>query len=153
MSTPIESFLDTSVLIAASDATDSRHTQSRCLLAAAAPATTACGAHTLAEVYAVLSRLPSGKKVRPEFAGLLVDQIAARMTVVPLDADEYATTVRKMAAMGLAGGIVFDALLVACARKVDAQHIYTWNPKHFRQVAPDLAERIVTPCGTLARMP
>jgi predicted nucleic acid-binding protein len=47
--------------------------------------------------------------------------------------------------MGLAGGIVFDALLLACARKVDAERIYTWNVRHFRMVAPDLAERIVTP--------
>jgi hypothetical protein len=34
---------------------------------------------------------------------------------------------------------------MACARKVNAEHIYTWNEKHFRMVAPDLAGRIVTP--------
>jgi hypothetical protein len=34
---------------------------------------------------------------------------------------------------------------MACARKVNAEHIYTWNEKHFRMVAPDLADRIVTP--------
>jgi predicted nucleic acid-binding protein len=145
MNAPIGAFLDTSVLIAASDAADPRHGSSRSLLAAATPATHACGAHTLAEVYAVLSRLPGGKKVRPEFAGLLVEQIAARMTLVPLDAAEYAATLRETARMGLAGGIVFDALLLACARKVSAKRIYTWNEKHFRLVAPDLAERIVTP--------
>jgi predicted nucleic acid-binding protein len=145
MNAPIAAFLDTSVLIAASDAADPRHPGSRSLLAAATPATAACGAHTLAEVYAVLSRLPGGKKVRPEYAGLLVEQITARMTVVPLSAEDYAATLRETARMGLAGGIVFDALLLACARKVDAERIYTWNVRHFRMVAPDLAERIVTP--------
>ena len=67
------------------------------------------------------------------------------MTVVPLSAEDYAATLRETARMGLAGGIVFDALLLACARKVDAERIYTWNVRHFRMVAPDLAERIVTP--------
>lgn len=145
MNASIAAFLDTSVLIAASDAADPRHQSSRFLLAAATPATAACAAHTLAEVYAVLSRLPGGKKVRPEIAGLLVEQIAARMTVVPLSAEDYATTLRETARMGLSGGIVFDALLLACARKVSAERIYTWNLRHFVQVAPDLADRIVTP--------
>ena len=142
---PIAAFLDTSVLIAASDAADPRHPGSRSLLAAATPSTAACAAHTLAEVYAVLSRIPGGKKVRPEFAGLLVEQIAARMTVVPLGSDEYSATLRETARMGLSGGIVFDALLLACARKIEAERIYTWNVRHFRLIAPDLADRIVTP--------
>jgi hypothetical protein len=38
-----------------------------------------------------------------------------------------------------------DALLLACARMVQAEWIYTWNVKHFQMVAPDPAERIVTP--------
>jgi len=145
MSGPIAEFFDTSVLIAASDATDGRHERSLRALAGARPATAACGAHTLAEVYAVLSRLPGGKKVRPQFAGLLVEQIVSRMTVVPLNGEEYAATLREAARMGLAGGIVFDALLLACARKVNAERIFTWSEKHFRLVAPDLAERIVAP--------
>ncbi len=145
MSAPIAAFFDTSVLIAASDAADPRHVSSRSLLAAATPTTAACAAHTLAEVYAVLSRIPGGKRVRPQFAGLLVEQIATRLAVVPLSTEEYVETLRQTALMGLSGGIVFDALLLACARKVDAERIYTWNEKHFRLVAPDLADRIMMP--------
>ncbi len=141
----MKNFLDTSVLIAASDADHPGHKPSAALLSAATKQTTACGAHTLAEVYAVLSRLPGGKWQRPEFAGLLVEQIAGRTTVVPLTVEEYAATIRNTARSFLAGGIVFDALLLACARKVDAERIYTWNVRHFRVVAPDLADRIVTP--------
>jgi predicted nucleic acid-binding protein len=138
-------FLDTSVLIAASDAVDPRHDLSAPLLASATKQTTACGAHTLAEVYAVLSRLPGGRMQRPEIAALLVDQIIERVTVVPLTVDEYAETIRKTARSLLAGGIVFDALLLACARKAKAERIYTWNVRHFQIVAPDLKDRIVTP--------
>jgi predicted nucleic acid-binding protein len=71
--------------------------------------------------------------------------MVARMTVVPLTVDEYATTIRNAARFQQSGGTIFDALLLACARKVHAEQIYTWNEKHFRMIAPDLADRIVTP--------
>jgi predicted nucleic acid-binding protein len=138
-------FLDTSVLIAASDADRPDHPASYPLLASATRETTACGAHTLAEVYAVLSRLPGGKRQRPELAGRLVEQIIERMAAVPLTVEEYAETIRKTARASLSSGIVFDALLLTCARKVNAERIYTWNVRHFKMVAPDLADRIVTP--------
>jgi hypothetical protein len=54
-------------------------------------------------------------------------------------------TVHQTAILKLPGGIIYDALLMACARKVNSERIYTWNEKHFRMVAPDLADRIVTP--------
>jgi predicted nucleic acid-binding protein len=41
--------------------------------------------------------------------------------------------------------MIYDALLLACARKAAAERIYTWNERHFKLVAPDLAERIVAP--------
>lgn len=138
-------FLDTSVLIAANDLADPRHQPSFSLFSAAQPETTACGAHTLAETYSVLSRLPGAKKRRPEYASFLIDQIVARVTVYSLTPEEYAATIRIAASKSLAGGIIYDALLLACARKSQAERIYTWNEKHFRIVAPDLANRIVTP--------
>ena len=67
------------------------------------------------------------------------------MAAVPLTVEEYAETIRKTARASLSSGIVFDALLLTCARKVNAERIYTWNVRHFKMVAPDLADRIVTP--------
>jgi len=54
-------------------------------------------------------------------------------------------TLRRTANLGRSGGMIYDALLLACARKVQAERIYTWNVKHFQTVAPDLADRIMTP--------
>jgi predicted nucleic acid-binding protein len=65
--------------------------------------------------------------------------------VVALDPEEYITAIRDAAKLRIAGGTIYDALLVKCARKVGAQRIYTWNVLHFKLVAPDLAERIFTP--------
>jgi len=50
-----------------------------------------------------------------------------------------------MAKLNLPGGTISDALLLTCARKVDAERIYTWNVRHLKLVAPDLAGRILTP--------
>jgi predicted nucleic acid-binding protein len=47
--------------------------------------------------------------------------------------------------LGFASGRIYDALLLRCAAKVKAQTIYTWNLKHFRAVAPELAGRMRTP--------
>jgi len=145
MSERVRVFLDTSVLIAASDSDHERHAESRPLLAAAAPHTCACGTHSLAEAYANFSVVRASRRQRPDAALRLVEQIARRMMVVPLMAEEYLTAIRDAATSRVAGGTIYDALLLACARKVNAERIYTWNVRHFSRVAPDLAERIGTP--------
>jgi predicted nucleic acid-binding protein len=50
-------------------------------------------------------------------------------------------------AIGRLGGHhnFYDALLLRCARKCNAQTIYTWNVKHFEAIAPDLAPRLRMP--------
>ena len=138
-------FYDTSVLIAAHDATRPGHEESLTLIQQASRESCACSAHSLAEFYAVLSRLPGGRRQRPDFAGALVEDIALRMTVVALSAEEYLDALLAAAQLRIAGGTIYDALLLKCARKVNAERIYTWNVRHFQLVAPDLAGRIVRP--------
>jgi predicted nucleic acid-binding protein len=145
MSERVGAFLDTSVLIAANDIDHERHAESRPLLAVATPENCACGAHSLAETYANLSIVKGGRQQRPETALRLVEQIAGRMTVVVLTPAEYLTAIRDAARLRIAGGTIYDALLLKCARKVNADRIYTWNVRHFKLVAPDLAGRIMTP--------
>jgi AbrB family looped-hinge helix DNA binding protein len=56
--------------------------------------------------------------------------------------------VRPKAAMRkkkLPGTMIYDSLLLACARKISADVIYTFNIKHFIRAAPDLADPIQTP--------
>src|ERR1700732_3058921 len=130
MTSSIKAFLDTSVLIAANDSDHPNHLPSLRLLAHATQITTACATHSLAEVYAVLSRMPGGRRQRPEIAGILGDQIVAKITIVPLTAEEYANTIRSAVQAKIAGGTIFDALLLACARKVNPERIYPWNLRH-----------------------
>lgn len=138
-------FLDTSVMIAAFWGDHTDHDSSLRVFAEATRETAACGIHSLAEVYATMTALPVRPTVAPEQAFLLLQEITDRFTTVVLDETEYLQTLRDLAGRRLSGGKIYDALLLACAKKCRAETIYTLNVKHFRQIAPDLAERIQTP--------
>jgi predicted nucleic acid-binding protein len=109
------------------------------------PQQASCAAHTLAELYATLTGMRPPNRFRPEQAMLVLDQVKASMECVILTAEEVFQTVHRTATLKLPGGIVYDALLLGCARKARAERIYTWDERHFQMVAPDLADRIVTP--------
>jgi predicted nucleic acid-binding protein len=138
-------FLDTSVLVAATRTLDQRHSASYSLVARCEPSHASCAAHTLAEVYANLTGMPPPHRFLPPQALLILENIRSRFNCIALTAEEVFTTTEHAANLKLPGGIIYDALLLTCARKVEAERIYTWNVRHFRMVAPDLAERIVTP--------
>lgn len=141
----MKAFLDTSVLVAATRETDQRYTVSLKLLKQFAPESAFCAAHSLAELYATLTGMRPPNRLRPDQAVLVLNQFKTSMQCVPLSADEVLQTIHRTAALKLPGGIIYDALLMACARKVNAERIYTWNEKHFKMVAPDLSDRIMTP--------
>ena len=52
---------------------------------------------------------------------------------------------KGVAALGVTGGGIYDALLGHCALKAKAEIIYTWNVKHFKRLGPEIAGRVTTP--------
>jgi predicted nucleic acid-binding protein len=141
----VKAFFDTSVLMAVVREADRRHVASRKCLLQISPHEGSCAAHTLAELYASLTGMRPPNRLRPDQAALIVEQFRTKLDCIALTAEETFQAVQHTAALKLLGGIIYDALLLACARKIQAEQIYTWNVKHFQMVAPDLAERIVTP--------
>lgn len=121
------------------------HERSLRVFAASTTKDAACSLHTLAELFAVLTALPLKPLISPEHAMLFVDETRARLTLVSLDPEDYYQTLRGTADRGLSGGRIYDALLLRCARKCNAQTIYTWNVRHFEAIAPDLATRLRMP--------
>jgi len=138
-------FFDSSVLVAAFWEDHVHHAPSFRRFAAAHKAHSACALHTLAELYAVVTRLPIRPMIPPEQALLFLDEVRGRLSTIALDADDYHQTIRAVADRGLTGGRIYDALLLRCAAKASAEVIYSWKVKHFRAVAPALAARIRTP--------
>lgn len=138
-------FFDSSVLVAAFWGGHAHHGPSIKLLASASKKDSACGIHTLAEVFAVMTALRVKPLIPPEQGLLFVGEIRQRLALVSLDSEEYFATIRNAAQLGITGGRVYDALLLGCAAKSKAQTIYTWNLKHFQLLAPHLGDRIRTP--------
>jgi predicted nucleic acid-binding protein len=138
-------FLDTSVLVAVAQVQHEHHRASRDLWRHCSKETTAASAHTLAELYSTLTAMPPALRIDPQGALVAIETFLRRLTPVALTVEEYLETLRRTADNGRSGGVVYDALHLAAARKVRAETIYTWNLRHFRALAPELAERIVAP--------
>ena len=138
-------FLDTSVLIATAQVSHQHHIPSRELWNQCGRDVSAVSTHTIAEIYNTLTAMPPAMRLTPRNTVLAVETFLKRLTPVTLSADEYIATLERTAKLGHTGGMIYDALHLACARKIGAEQIYTWNIRHLQMVAPDLADRIVTP--------
>lgn len=104
-----------------------------------------CAAHSVAEVYATLTRYPGKQRLSADQAGIAIDSIQERLTIVALEATEHLAAIRRFAAQGVAGGTIYDGLIAACALKVKAEVLYTWNLSHFLLLGDDVAQKVRTP--------
>ena len=100
-------------------------------------------AHTLAELYAVLTASPQFR-LPPASAAAVVTQLAASLNVVTLEAELYLKTMQRVSALGLGGGAIYDALIAEAALKVKATQLVTLNAKHFIRLGTDVAALVVT---------
>ena len=138
-------FFDTSVLIPTFLEDHEHHESSLRAFLKADRRSACCAAHSLAEVYATLTRLPGRHRLSGEQVLLFLENIRERLALVTLDHEEYFAAVRQAAAAGIVGGAVYDAILAHCALKSHAEIIYTWNVKHFEQMGPEIARRAKMP--------
>ena len=104
-------------------------------------------AHSLTEVYSVLTRTPFKPPLYPSEAWQIIElMILPHMELVTLTLKEYREVVRHCAVSGWVGGKVHDAVHLRCAQKAGCDRIYTFNVKDFRALAPpELADRVALP--------
>ena len=138
-------FFDTSVLVPVFVEEHPHHEASLAVFLRSDKKRGSCAAHSLAEVYATLTRLPGKHRASASEAMLFLENIEERLVLISLDAEEYWRAVMHSAESGIVGGMIYDALLAHCALKARAQTIFTWNVEHFRRVGPEVAKRIRTP--------
>lgn len=138
-------FFDTTVLVAAFQEAHLHHAPSLRVLEESSIQESCCSLHTLADFYATTTRLPGNQRFTPEQALHCIQQIEQNFMLLPLSPEEYLREIRYAVTQTLPGAMIYDGLLLACAREAKAERIYTWNIKHFRAIAPDIAGRIVTP--------
>jgi len=138
-------FLDSSVLVPSFTKRHIHFAHSRRLFLAAERQSTFCAAHSLAEAYSRLTGAPTRPKVSPAQGLLFLDEIESRLTTVALDGPEYREAIEKAAALGLAGGAIYDYLIAQCALKASADVIYTWDLKDFLRFGGEIAAKVRSP--------
>ena len=138
-------FFDTSVLVPVFVEEHPHHEASLAVFLRSDKKRGSCAAHSLAEVYATLTRLPGKHRASASEAMLFLQNMEERLVLISLDAEEYWRAVMHSAESGIVGGMIYDALLAHCALKARAETIFTWNVEHFRRVGPEVAKRIRTP--------
>lgn len=132
-------FLDTSVLVAAVVQKHENNAQAFAVLDRVQNGKDEgfVSAHSLAEVYAVLTKSPPPFRHSSEQALLsLEENIIKYFRVVSLTGAEYVALVREAALAGIQGGTVYDAILLKCAAKASVERIYTLNTRHFEAIWP-----------------
>jgi len=143
----VKVFLDTSVLVAATFRGHERHARAAKVVAALKPGEGFCAQHSLAEFYVTTtSRARMGVVIPMELAVAAVRELARALSPVALSATEYASTIERAAAAGIGGASVYDALILRCAEKIEAEIVFTFNTSHFHRFAKaDWIARIQAP--------
>lgn len=149
----MKGFFDTSVLVPLFYRDHIHHSPSQELFIQFNRSTGCCGAHSLAEVYATLTRMPGKRRITGDQAMLFLGNIRDRLSIVALTADEYAAALAASSALGIAGGGIYDALLAHCAVKAKAEAIYTWNTRYYALCGQQITRRLRTPTPTLMPTP
>jgi predicted nucleic acid-binding protein len=139
----VKAFLDTSVLVPVFLADHEHHAASLDVFLRFTKRQSCCAVHSLAELYATVTRLPGRHRVSAEQAMLFLGEVRNRLTLVALDQEEYYATIEHAAATGVVGGTIYDALVGSCAGKAKAKTLYTWNLRHFEKF--DGVGRVKTP--------
>lgn len=142
-------FFDTSVLVAASSGDHPQYTRAFPALQRSARKqdTGLISAHSVAEVYSALTRMPVVPRIHPtEASCIITDNLLTHLEVVCLDKSDYMNALQIVRDGGWAGAKIYDALILCCASKCDVDRIYTFNLRDFRPLAsPQLQEKLCAP--------
>lgn len=132
-------FLDTSVLVASVVQKHENHVRAYAALDRVQSGKDEgfVSAHSLAEMYSVLTKMPQPFRHTPEQALLSIEEnIVKHFRITALTGNDYVVLIREAALSGIQSGTVYDALLLKCAGKTGAEKVFTFNLKHFQSIAP-----------------
>ena len=140
--------LDTSILVAAMVETHPAHEQGFAWLKRVTdgPDKGLVAAHSLAELYAVLTTLPVYPPISPLDAWQLIrHNVIEKLEIVFLSEQDYIQVIEHLAALGIVGGATYDALILRAADNAGVDLVVTLNEKDFQRVYPYLADKVVAP--------
>lgn len=145
----MNTFFDTTVLVAASVRSHPHYAQA---LPALRRAVTGrdhgfLSTHSIAEVYAALTRIPVVPRIHPAEAARIVNEnLLPHLETIPVARKDYVDALAIVRDGGWSGAKIYDALLLCCAGKCSVDRIYTFNLADFNLLAPSsLRSKICSP--------
>ena len=102
--------LDSSVLVPVFLVDHEHHESSLDLFLRFKKREVSCAAHSMAEVYATLTRLPGKHRLSAAQAMLCIGEIRERLSLIALTEDEYFAALERTASLRIAAGTTYDAL-------------------------------------------
>jgi hypothetical protein len=99
----MKAFFDSSVLVPVFYGDHVHHEASLDLFIQFDKSSGCCGAHSLAEVFSTLTRMPGKHRISGEQAMLFIGNIRERLSIIALSGDEYADALEASAALGIVG--------------------------------------------------
>jgi predicted nucleic acid-binding protein len=120
----VKAFFDASVLVGAFYGDHPQHAACLELLAEASKKTHFCAAHAVAELYAVMTRLPVRPRITPEQGLLFVENARDYFSVITLSAAEQFGAAAGGARRGPGDGKAYDLFTLECAVKAGAARVY-----------------------------
>ncbi len=103
-------------------------------------------AHTLAELYSVLTVLPLRPPISSADAVLLIrENVLAHFEVISLTGQEYGNLIEHLASQGISGGATYDGVILWAAKKAKVDWVVTFNVKDFRRLSGIMAKKVVSP--------
>jgi hypothetical protein len=113
----MKGFFDTSVPVPVLYGDHVHHQASLQLFLQFDKATGCCGAHSSAEIFSTLTRMPGKHRTSGEHAMRFIGSLCERPSLVALDGEEYARALGASASLGIVGGGIYDVMLAHCAIK------------------------------------
>lgn len=108
-------------------------------------------AHSLAETFSVVTRLPARQRVPPDIAWQVIEAtLLPHVKLVSVPAQDYQTVLSQLASRGIGGGVIYDALISVAAEIANVDLLLTMNISHFELIWPQGHGRIVSPQTTIA---
>lgn len=101
--------------------------------------------HSLAELYSVTTRLPKPIGVSPESANAMVSDLLEYLVSVELSTEDYRRAIAQITSLGLAGGVMYDAVIAQAALKVNVDRLVTLNPKDFERLGDEVSNLVYVP--------
>lgn len=122
--------IDTSTLIAAMLPDHVHHGESHAWLSRAKAGAFSffVSGHSLAEVYAVLTRLPRSPRIKSDEAlQMIQENVSSIATMITLAADDYLAVIERFAQLNITGGAVYDGIIAKAAQLAEVDHLVTLN--------------------------